>query len=166
MAWKVFYINGKLLELRCPKWACITHLDIWNTSYGQNKGRESNWQFNSWPLKGKNWPDLLACRGHATYRWKDLDQGYNFALDLISIGGLHTKLWCPKIAEIQTLAISGLPFGSPGTKNHLDVGPMGSHRVYYKGEGGGFPPSLNRGEFCASELPMVRPSTKNAQTMH
>jgi len=29
--------------------------------------------------------------------------------------------------------------GSPETKNHLDVGPMGNHRVYYKGEGGGFP---------------------------
>jgi len=27
----------------------------------------------------------------------------------------------------------------PGVKNHLDVGPVASHRVYYKGEGGGFP---------------------------
>jgi len=26
-----------------------------------------------------------------------------------------------------------------GTKSHLDVGPVGSHKVYYKGEGGGFP---------------------------
>jgi hypothetical protein len=29
------------LELRCLKWARIAHLDIWNTSYGQKKGRES-----------------------------------------------------------------------------------------------------------------------------
>jgi len=27
----------------------------------------------------------------------------------------------------------------PRKKNHLDVGSMASHRVYYKGEGGGFP---------------------------
>jgi len=27
----------------------IAHLDIWNTSYGQKKGQESNDQFNSWP---------------------------------------------------------------------------------------------------------------------
>ncbi len=27
----------------------------------------------------------------------------------------------------------------PGTKNHLDVGFVTSHKVYYKGEGGGFP---------------------------
>jgi len=37
------------------------------------------------------------------------------------------------------LAISGLPLGSPGTKSHLDVGLVERHRVYYKGEGGGFP---------------------------
>jgi hypothetical protein len=28
--------------------------------------------------------------------------------------------------------------GSPKTKSYLDVGPMGSHKIYYKGEGGGF----------------------------
>ncbi len=33
---------------------------------------------------------------------------------------------------------AGVP-GLPGEKSHLDVGPVESHRVYYKGEGGGFP---------------------------
>jgi hypothetical protein len=56
------------------------------------------------PLKVKNWPDFLACRWHATYHWKDLGKGYNFSLDLISIGGLHTKLWDPKVVGIPTLA--------------------------------------------------------------
>jgi hypothetical protein len=37
------------------------------------------------------------------------------------------------------LAISRLPFESPNTKCHLDVGLMKRHTVYYKGEGGGFP---------------------------
>jgi hypothetical protein len=45
-----FYIIEKLLKHRCLKWACITHLDIWNISYGQKKGRESNWQFDSHPI--------------------------------------------------------------------------------------------------------------------
>jgi hypothetical protein len=75
----------------------------------------------------------------ATYRWKDFDKGYNFSLDLISIRGLHLKLWCPKVMGLPTLVISGLSSGSLETKSHLDVGPMGSHKVYYKGEGGGFP---------------------------
>jgi hypothetical protein len=49
-AWKFIYIIGKLLKRRCLKWARITHLDIWNTSYDQKKGRESNWQFDSRPI--------------------------------------------------------------------------------------------------------------------
>jgi len=74
-----------------------------------------------------------------TYPWKDFDEGYNFASNLISIEGLNTKLWGPKVVGIPTLGISGLPFGSPGTKCHLDVGLMERHKVYYKREGGGFP---------------------------
>jgi hypothetical protein len=37
------------------------------------------------------------------------------------------------------VAVSGLPKGSLGTKNHLDVASMERHREYYMGEGGGFP---------------------------
>jgi hypothetical protein len=65
---RVLYIIRKLLKHRCPKWARITHLDICNTSYGQKKGRESNWQFDSRPRKVGNRPDLLACRRCATRR--------------------------------------------------------------------------------------------------
>jgi len=45
----------------------------------------------------------------------------------------------PKVAKVLTLAILGLPLGTPGTKSHLDVGPVERCKVYYKGEGGGFP---------------------------
>jgi hypothetical protein len=86
--WSVLYINRKILEQRCLKWAHMIHLDIWNTSYTQKKGRKSNWQFDSWPLKVGNWPKFLACRWRVTYIWKDLDKGYKFALNLISIRGL------------------------------------------------------------------------------
>ncbi len=101
------------MERRCLKWARMTHLDIWNASYCQKKGWESNCQFDSRPLKVKNRPDFLACRWCVTYRSKALDEGYNFSWDLISIKGLHTKLWAPKVVEVPTLRISGLPFGSP-----------------------------------------------------
>jgi len=138
MDWKVPYIVGKLLKWKCFKWACMTHLDIWNTSYGQMKGRESNWQFDSQPLKVENRPDFLACKWHATHRWKSVDKGYNFSLNLISIHGLHTKLWAPKVMGVPTLGISGFPFRSPRTKCHLDVGLMERHKIYFKGEGGGF----------------------------
>jgi hypothetical protein len=32
----------------------------------------------------------------------------------------------------------GTPIWSPKTKNHLDMGLVERHKVYYKGEGGGF----------------------------
>jgi len=105
----------------------------------KRKGRESNWQFDSQPLKVRNWPNFYACRWRAINYWKALDKSYNFALDLISIRGLHAKLWGPKVARVPTLVISGLPLGSPGTKNHLNVGPVERCRVYYKGEGGDSP---------------------------
>jgi hypothetical protein len=47
MACGVLYIIKKLLKCRCLKWARIAHLDIWNKSYGQKKGRELDYQFDS-----------------------------------------------------------------------------------------------------------------------
>jgi hypothetical protein len=79
---------------------------------------------------------------------------------------LHTKLWDPKVAGVPTLAISGLPFGSPRTKCHLDVGLMERHKVYYKGEGGGFPQVPAVVSFMSPSLFVVCPSTKSALTMH
>jgi hypothetical protein len=83
-----------------------------------------------------------VCRWRAIYHWKAFDESYNFALKLISIGGLQRKLWAPKVAKVPSLGISRLPiFGSPRTKCHLDVGLVERHIIYYKGEGGGFPQS-------------------------
>jgi hypothetical protein len=78
--------------------------------------KESYWQFDSRPLKVGNRPDFLACKQRATYRWKVLDKGYNFASDLIAIEGLHKKLCALKIAGVLVVGISRLPLGSPGTK--------------------------------------------------
>jgi len=165
MARKVLYTIGNIFKCRCLKWARITHLDIWNIN-GQKKGQKSNWQFDSQPLKVKNRPDFLACRWHATHRWKALEEGYNFVLDFISIESLHTRLWGPKVAGVPTLVISRLPLGSPGTKSHLDVGLMERHKIYYMGEGGGFPQVQAVVSLVRPSLPMARASTKSALTMH
>jgi hypothetical protein len=53
--------------------------------------------------------------------------------------GFAQEVMVPQNCKSPTLAISGLPFGSPGTKNHSDVTPAGRCKVYYMGEGGGFP---------------------------
>jgi hypothetical protein len=49
MSCGVLCIIEKILKRRCLRWARIAHLDIWNVSYGQKKGRESNCQFDSRP---------------------------------------------------------------------------------------------------------------------
>jgi hypothetical protein len=139
MSCSVLYIIGKLLKRKCLKWARIVHLDIWNVSYGQKKGRESNCQLDSRPQKVRNRPNLLSCRGRATYRWKALNESYNFASDRTLIGGLLAKFWGSKVTGDPAGGISGLPLGNLGKNSHLDVTSMESCKVYHKGEGGGFP---------------------------
>jgi hypothetical protein len=104
-AWRFFYIIGKLSKRKFIEWARIAHLDIWNTSYDQKKSRESNWQFDSWPLKVGNRLDFLACRQRATYYQKALDKSYNFTSNFIAIRGLHAKLCDPKVARVPTVGI-------------------------------------------------------------
>jgi hypothetical protein len=72
--WNILYIIGKLSKRRCRKWACKNDLEICSTSYVKRKGRESNWQFDSQPLKIKNQLDPGVCRWSATHRWKALDR--------------------------------------------------------------------------------------------
>jgi hypothetical protein len=105
--WSVLYTVGKVLKRRCRKWPCMGHSDICSTSYVRKKGRESNWQFDSWPLKVGNRPDPGACRQSATHRWKALEESYKFASDLIPIRGLSKELWVAKISGVQIETISG-----------------------------------------------------------
>jgi hypothetical protein len=86
-----------------------------------------------WFLTTKSWEstDLLACMWRATYRWKAVNEGFNFAFDRIAIEGLHEKLWAPKVAGIPTVGIWGFPFGSPRTKSHLDVASVERCRVLW-----------------------------------
>ncbi len=137
--WGVLYTIGKVLKCRCPKWPHMSHLDICSTSYGRKKGRESNWQFDSRPLKVRNQPEFGVCRWSAIHCWKALEESYNFSLDLIPIRVQGEKLWASKVSGVQTGTISRLHFGSLGKKNHLDASAAESCREYYMGEGGGFP---------------------------
>jgi hypothetical protein len=57
-------------------------------------------QITSRPLKVANLPDFPVYRWFDTYRWKVLNKGYNFALDLTSIETLHAKLWAFKVAGV------------------------------------------------------------------
>jgi len=152
---------GHLKPKLWPKEGSTVKLAIWLLT---TKSQEC--QFDSRPLKIMNFHDFLVCRWHVTYNWKAFDESYNFALNLISIGGLHAKLWSPKVTRILTLGISRLPLGSPRTKWHLGAGPMAKHIVYYKREGGGFPQVRAVVSLVSPSLLVACPSTKNAPAMH
>jgi len=158
--WGVLYIIGKLSKCKCRKWARMGHLDICNTHYGKKKGRESNWQFNSRPLKVRNQPDLGACRWSVIHCSKALEETYKFSLNLIPIGGLNKELWLHKVSGVQIRTISGLLLGSPGTKNYLDVGAVKRRREYYMGEGGGFPRVWAMVSLVSLESPVACFNTK------
>jgi hypothetical protein len=66
--WGVCGVVGKVLKRRYRKCPRIGNSDICSPSYGQKKGRESNWQFDSRPLKVRNrcLPDIRSER--ATWR--------------------------------------------------------------------------------------------------
>jgi hypothetical protein len=76
------------------------------------------------------------------------------------------KVMGPQSRESPNCAISGLPFGSPKTKCHLDASPVANHIVSYNGEGGGFPQVRVVVSLVNSCLFVVRSCTKSAIVMH
>ncbi len=76
------------------------------------------------------------------------------------------KLLAPKVARVLVMGIPRLSFGSPGTKCHLDVAPVNRHIKYFKGKVVASPQVQAVVSLVNSTLPLVRPNTKNAQTMH
>jgi hypothetical protein len=165
--WGFLGVTGKVLKRRyrnCPR---IGHLDICRSSYGQKKGRESNWQFDSRPLKVRNRPLPEVRIRSAIRRWKDLDEGYKFGSDLVAIRSRNRELWAPKVPGLHPGqsrddfgTISGLHFGSPGNLCHLDVAPTGRRRVYYREYGDGILPSPGRGVSCGPKCPWLVPTPK------
>jgi hypothetical protein len=116
--WGVLGVVGKVLKLRYRKCPRIGNSDICSPSYGQNKGRESNWQFDSRPLKFGNrcLPDVRF--GNATWRWKDPDEGYNFGLDIVAIQLCSRELWRFKVlgvpsGQFRDSISEFVPFGCP-----------------------------------------------------
>ncbi len=161
--WGVLGVIGKVLKRRYRKCLRIGDSDICSPSYGQKKGQESNWQFDSRPLKVGNRPLPDVRFERATWRWKDLDEGYNFASDLVAIGGQGEKIWPPKVPGLQPGRFRD-NFGTPTWESREFV-PFGCslggelQRILYGGRWW-LPPSPGRGESCVSKCPWQVPTPK------
>jgi hypothetical protein len=111
--WGVLSVIGKVLKRRYRKCPRIGNSNICSASYGQKKGRESNCQFDSRPLKVGNQPLSDVRFGSATWRWKDLDKGYNFGSDLVAIQLCSRELWQFKIPGVPPGQIRDFISGVP-----------------------------------------------------
>jgi hypothetical protein len=151
------------LKFRCPKWPRIGHLDICSPSYGQRKGRESNWQFDSRPLKVGNRPLPDIRIGSATWRWKALEESYNFGLDFVFIKFGSREIWAPKVSGLQPGQFRD-NFGTPTWESQENVPFECSsrrelQRILYGGRWW-LPPSPSCGESCVSKCPWLVPRPK------
>jgi hypothetical protein len=140
----------------------MSHLNIYMTSYGQKKGRESNWQFDSRPLKVRNRPDSGMFRKSLTHHWKSLDQSYT----LLQTSS-QSEVWAgsyelPKSRESKPGQFRNSFLGVLGQK------PFGcslcgqTQRILYGGRWW-LPLSLGRSESSESVLPVSCPNAKSDQ---
>jgi len=161
--WGVLGVIEKVLKRRYRKWPRIGHLDICSPSYGQKKGRESNWQFDSRPQKVRNRPPPNLRIESAIPCWKDLDEGYKFGLDLVAIRLRSWELWAPKVPRLQPRQFRD-NFGTP-TWESREKEPFGCslcealQRILYWGRWW-LPPSPGRGVSCGPKCPWLVPTPK------
>ncbi len=163
--WDVLDVIGKVLKCRCSKWPRMSHLDICSLSYGQKKGRESNWNQtgNLTPDHKKSGIDQIpTCVGGVQHGVGKLSKR---ATRLVRRSGREVVMaqspGSPNRDNFET--ISGFHFGSPGTKSHLGVGAVEQRREYYMGEGGGFPRTRAVVNQVSPRLPVACPNIKRVQ---
>jgi hypothetical protein len=66
----------------------------------------------------------------------------------------------PKSCKSPNFGNFGTPAWESREKCHLDVGLVANHRVYYKGEGDGFPQIWAMVSLMSLNLPMARLTTQ------
>jgi hypothetical protein len=145
------------LKCRCLKWARTIHLDIYNTSYGKRKGRESNWQFDSWPQKVGNQPDpcvQVECDTPLESSQWELQHCFRPHPNQRS----KQRVIVPQSDRSPNLG----SFETLRTKSHSDVGATKRCREYYMGEGGGFPRVRAMVNLVSPKSLMTCPSIKCA----
>jgi hypothetical protein len=120
------------LELRCLKWACMTHFHTSNTWPKERSGiKLAIWLLTTKSRESPRFPCVhAACNIPLKSSWQGLERFFRPHLN---------QRFARKFVGIPIVGISRLPFGSCGTKWHLGADPVAMHKVYYKGEGGGFP---------------------------
>jgi len=106
---------------------------------------------------------------NATRRWKDLDEDYNFGLDLVMIRLRSQELWAPKVPRFQPGQFRD-NFGTPTWESWENV-PFGCnpHGVAQRILCGGrwwLPPNPDHGESSVSKCPWLVPTPKGVPNVN
>ncbi len=80
----------------------------------QKKGQESNWQFDSQPLKAGNRLDFLACRWRVTYLGKLLTRATTLLQTSFQSEVYTQSYGAPKLRESQLWEFRDSYLGVPG----------------------------------------------------
>ncbi len=141
------YIIGNLFKRRCPKWDCMTHLDICNIIMAKRKvGNQSD---NLTPDHGKSRINPIPlCAG-----------GMRHAIEKL-LTRATTLVQTPSQSEVCTRNYRPAKLRDSQPQRFWDSWDKKSFRCHSRGEvqnilyGGRWwlPPSLGRGEFCESEV--------------
>jgi hypothetical protein len=138
--WGVFYIIGKILKCKCLKWAHIAHLDIWNTKKGWLKERLGV-KVAVWLPTTKSWestrfPCVQATRNiPLKSSWRGLQLCFRPHCDR----RFAQEVMRPQSRGNPSCENFGTPTWESRDKKPFGCGPVESCKVYYKGEGDGFP---------------------------
>jgi len=120
-------------------------------------------KLDSRPLKVGNRPFPDVQIESAIRRWKDLDEGYKFGLDLVAIRPGSRELWAPKVPGLHMGQFRD-NFGTSTWESH-EKEPFGcnlgraSQRILYGGRWW-LPPSPRHGVSCGPKCSWLVPTPK------
>jgi hypothetical protein len=145
------------VKCTCLKWPRMSHLDICSPSYGQKKGQESNWQFDSRPLKVGNrplpdvyrWSAMQSSRGELQL-WFRPHSNRRSKLGVVNVQSPGSPTW-DSFGTPPWESRENVPFGC-GSRRELQ-------RILYGGRWC-LPLSLGRGESSVSKCPWLVPTPK------
>jgi hypothetical protein len=129
--WSVLSVIEKVLKRKYWKCPRIGNSDICSPSYGQKKGRESNWQFDSTTKSRESipsWHPIWVCDMALEISQRGLQLWFKPHRDPT----LQSGVMVIQSSGSPAGTISGLHFGSPGNLCHLDAPSVASCREYYK----------------------------------
>jgi hypothetical protein len=125
----------------------MTHLDIWNTSYGQKKGRKSNWQFEKLGIAM-----ISSCASGVQHTVGKISTKTTTFHQTSSQSEVFTEITGPQSCGIPNFENFRTPIWESQDKMPFKCRPRGEAQNILLGGRWWFPPSLGCGESYESEF--------------